>query len=112
MRSKALMATEAWKERSRREGIKYRTAKRAKLSAIKMARGCADCGYRKHPEALDFDHLRDKKFSIGSECFKYSWAALMEEIAKCDVVCANCHRIRTFNNRTKDNPRGQPRIGE
>lgn len=56
---------------------------------------CDDCGER-NPIVLEFDHLRDKEFSIGSMANAgYSWNKIREEIQKCDVVCANCHRIRT-----------------
>jgi predicted nucleic acid-binding Zn-ribbon protein len=66
------------------------------LSGIKIARGCSDCGYREHSEALDFDHVRGaKEFAISQRVY-YSIAKLEAEIAKCEVVCANCHRIRTF----------------
>ena len=55
---------------------------------------CADCG-ESDPVVLEFDHLRDKAFNIGRALAYRSWAAILEEIAKCDVVCANCHRRRT-----------------
>lgn len=59
-----------------------------------------DCGYNEHPAALDYDHRPDtsKCFNLGSTV-TWSIARIDEEIAKCDVVCANCHRIRTFNRR-------------
>lgn len=73
---------------------KYQLQRQAKIRAIKLERGCTDCGYNSRPEALDFDHVRgEKKFSV-SNC-NYSWQKIEEEIAKCDVVCANCHRVRT-----------------
>jgi len=45
---------------------------------------------------MDFDHREgeNKMFSIGSENHK-SWPVVLAEIAKCDLVCANCHRLRT-----------------
>ena len=55
---------------------------------------CADCGVR-DPVVLEFDHLRDKCFNIGSEISRRTWASVLEEIEKCEVVCANCHRRRT-----------------
>lgn len=59
---------------------------------------CTDCGYTFHPCAMDFDHVRgEKKLCVASFARRSALKALIEEIAKCDVVCANCHRIRTFN---------------
>lgn len=55
---------------------------------------CADCG-ESDPIVLEFDHLRAKRFNIG-QVFSYrNWDDVLAEIAKCDVVCANCHRRRT-----------------
>src|SRR5690349_20946122 len=72
--------------------------RRAALSRLKAV-PCMDCGGNFPPVAMDFDHVRgEKEFSIAA-CAKFSWARLMEEIGKCDVVCANCHRIRTHNRR-------------
>ncbi len=58
--------------------------------------GCVDCGFDGHPAALDFDHMpgTEKLFNIGQEKFR-SQAQMTAEIAKCELVCANCHRIRT-----------------
>mgnify|MGYP003585914959 CR=1 FL=1 len=77
--------------------------KKADIDEYKMARGCFDCGYCDHPSALEFDHLpgSDKKFNIGEEIGKQSKAALWAEIEKCDVVCANCHNIRTYERRSQ-----------
>jgi hypothetical protein len=44
---------------------------------------------------LEFDHLRDKLFSIATGVTDRSLSALVNEMAKCEVVCANCHRRRT-----------------
>ena len=44
---------------------------------------------------LEFDHLGDKAFNIGEGLRDRSWRAIVEEMAKCEVVCANCHRRRT-----------------
>jgi hypothetical protein len=67
------------------------------LANYKMSRGCADCGYAKHPKALDFDHLKDKSFTISSNREMKPMKAILAEIEKCEVVCSNCHRIRTHN---------------
>lgn len=59
---------------------------------------CLDCGRSFAPHVMDFDH-RDpsaKSFSLASEnVFLKNRRLLEAEAAKCDVVCANCHRIRT-----------------
>lgn len=71
-----------------------------KIAAIKLARGCADCGYNTHPAALDFDHLPGTQKSVGvSRLSGFPWEKVEEEIAKCEVVCSNCHRIRTAERR-------------
>lgn len=74
-------------------------SRRARLNGIKVRAGCLDCGYREHPAALDFDHRPGtlKKFQIGKS--QLSWERVLVEIAKCDVRCANCHRIRTQERR-------------
>jgi len=67
---------------------------RETLNNIKMSRGCCDCGYKAHPAALDFDHVRGvKKFSPS---LAGSVASAVKEAEKCEVRCANCHRIATF----------------
>ena len=59
---------------------------------------CADCGGRFKPYQLDFDH-RDpatKSFNVMTgRAMLMSTAKVLAEVAKCDVVCVNCHRIRT-----------------
>ncbi len=69
---------------------------RAFLAKQKLEQGCKDCGWKEHAEALDFDHVRgEKKFTVSSRAW-WSIERLAEEVVKCEVVCANCHRIRTF----------------
>jgi hypothetical protein len=62
------------------------------INSVKITAGCADCGYKERAIALDFDHLRDKT-QIIAHCRTIHRAS--EEMEKCEVVCANCHRIRT-----------------
>lgn len=64
---------------------------------------CTDCGVRYPPYVMDFDH-RDpsqKKFglSIGGNNYSRSEKAILAEVAKCDLVCSNCHRERTHGNK-------------
>jgi hypothetical protein len=58
------------------------------------SRPCADCG-ETDPLVLEFDHLGDKAFNIAKGLRDRNWQTVIDEIAKCDVVCANCHRRRT-----------------
>lgn len=57
-------------------------------------RPCVDCG-ETDPLVLEFDHLGDKRFNIAKGLRTHSWPAVLDETAKCEVVCANCHRRRT-----------------
>lgn len=59
------------------------------------SRPCADCGRQYPSYVMQFDHLRDKDFSIGQRGRNRSRRLLLAEIEKCDVVCANCHAERT-----------------
>lgn len=76
-----------------------RAPRAAILNRIKAERGCVDCGLMMpdHPEVFDFDHLPgvEKSASLSSFLTGGSIDDLMAEVAKCEVVCANCHRIRT-----------------
>lgn len=60
------------------------------------AHPCVDCG-ETNPVCLDFDHTKGiKKLSISNMLSRdYSWKTIIDEIAKCEVRCANCHRIKT-----------------
>lgn len=69
----------------------------ALVNKIKLDAGCADCGYNKHPSALDFDHVRGEKSFILARNLGRKWELVQAEIDKCEVVCANCHRIRTVD---------------
>jgi hypothetical protein len=70
-------------------------AERARyLIKLFRERPCVDCG-ESDPLVLEFDHVADKNFSIARGLRSRSWEAVLKEMAKCDVVCANCHRRRT-----------------
>ncbi len=85
--------TEAQRE-SRRRAVRKSMRKFAVwLSDYKVAHGCVDCGYREHPHALQFDHVLGSKHISVSHC--KSIKAALQEIAKCEIRCANCHVIRT-----------------
>ena len=69
--------------------------KRVKLLAIDYKGGeCEICGYKKCKDALDFHHTdpNKKDFAIGQSGHCRSWERVKEELDKCQLVCANCHR--------------------
>lgn len=58
---------------------------------------CVDCGNSFQTVAMDWDH-REGEEKIGNPCElikRFSKERILEELSKCDLVCANCHRIRT-----------------
>jgi hypothetical protein len=62
---------------------------------------CSDCGQRFPPCAMDFDH-RDpatKSQGVTRMVGRAGIDRILAEAAKCDIVCANCHRARTFHRR-------------
>jgi len=70
-------------------------------------RSCVDCGESFAPCAMDFDH-RDpstKRSAVTRMIGRAGTARILDEVAKCDIVCANCHRLRTFVRRSADTVR-------
>jgi len=62
---------------------------------------CEDCGGSFPPCSMDFDH-RDpstKRFVVTRMRARATVERILAEVAKCDIVCANCHRLRTFERR-------------
>jgi len=59
---------------------------------------CKDCGIKYPPYVMDFDHVRGTKRKNVSSMVNSGVAVstIEEEMAKCEVVCSNCHRERTF----------------
>lgn len=87
------------KERTRELNREYYARRVAWLQELKLQRGCKDCGYQISPVALQFDHVIGVKAFTISGAVKLSKDRLVKEIAKCEVVCANCHAIREQNRR-------------
>lgn len=62
------------------------------IVAYLLKNPCVDCG-ESDPVVLEFDHIRDKSSDIGRMLSDgHSWSAITDEISKCEVRCANCHR--------------------
>lgn len=80
---------------------KRATINREKVAKIKLEKGCSDCGYDQDSRALEFDHKENtglpgsgKQRTVASLMYA-SWKVIVEEMEKCEVVCCNCHAIRT-----------------
>lgn len=95
---------EAYKAKISKAGVVCQRNRRAKqkewVDYIKVSTGCEECGYNAHPAALDFDHIdrSTKSFDVSQYVGAKSDEAIMAEIRKCRVLCANCHRIKTVIN--------------
>jgi hypothetical protein len=85
---------------------RYRIKHKAKILARKermreiirslKSRPCTDCHIQYHFSAMQFDHVRgEKKFEVSHGDTRLL-QAVMEEASKCEVVCANCHAVRTW----------------
>lgn len=81
---------------TKRKATKKCAEKKRRIIQVLKSQPCHDCKVQYPYWVMDFDHVRGKKsFNMGVGANK-SLANLMTEIDKCDVVCANCHRARTF----------------
>ena len=85
--------------RRRRNAKTYRSQKKRRKqrkTELVAARGgkCMDCGYSAWIGALEFHHRerQSKEFGVGG--FDGSLSRLLGEAEKCDLLCANCHRLR------------------
>jgi len=72
-----------------------RRRKKIRQLALEYKGGkCSICGYNKCFKALEFHHLESdqKDFGISAKGYTRSWKAIKEELNKCILLCANCHR--------------------
>lgn len=87
----------------------YQVLKRKKrqrwLNKYKESKGCSICGYNKNGVALDFDHIdpKEKLFNVSSRSLTHSLKKIFKEIRKCRILCANCHRIYSYENKHFNN---------
>lgn len=72
---------------------KRRLELRTKINLIKKESGCFFCT-ENEPICLDFHHInpKDKSFLISTVALHFKWETVVQEINKCKVICANCHR--------------------
>lgn len=89
-----LKRSHAWHERV---GKPRREANRA-FFIEKLGGRCVICGYDAHPSALDFDH-RDPSTKMINVSAIMNWKdrdRIWPEVQKCQLLCANCHRIKSI----------------
>jgi hypothetical protein len=87
----------ASKHNSRRYAnqLRYKRRNRDLMRKLLETKRCVDCG-ESDPVVLEFDHVRGKKLhEISNILHRLSWKRICEEMAKCEIRCANCHRKRT-----------------
>lgn len=88
----------AEKAKRREKIIKY-------LISLKEKNPCTDCRQYYSYYVMDWDHIPDKGVKIdrlANMVYRCSLKKIMEEIAKCELVCSNCHRVRTFRRASKE----------
>lgn len=94
-----------WREHYKRNTDKYIAKKNARKAEIrqyikdsKLGKPCTDCGVLYSHYVMDYDHLSNKEYDIGKmSSHGFSIKRVQEEIDKCELVCSNCHRERTFS---------------
>lgn len=81
---------------------KYQLIKREFINRCKL-QPCSDCKVQYNPWIMQFDHRNpyEKCFNISEKKNSFGYERLKQEIAKCDVVCANCHANRTYRRRNE-----------
>ncbi len=94
--TKSMPVTGARPGSKRRKGDLTRAEKVTRITKLKGS-PCSDCGQVYPSYVMDFDHVRGiKRENISSMLnYAYSWKDVVTELAKCDLVCSNCHRERT-----------------
>lgn len=90
---------------ARSESVKQQRSQRVEYAKnLRATTPCTDCGIQYPYYVMEFDHVRGEKVAnvmliagIGS------WKTLLLEIAKCEIVCGNCHSVRTHYRRVGQN---------
>jgi hypothetical protein len=84
------------KARSKLRNTSQRKKNKAFINRVKRIYSCVDCG-EGNPVVLDFDHVKGNKRGNISDMARWSYSleTIKEEIRKCEIRCANCHRKKT-----------------
>ena len=97
---------EANKEKMKARAVAHKAKMREVIFAYLVevkSNPCTDCGETYPHYVMQFDHIgTDKLFNV-ADCYSkgFSLAKVQEEVAKCELVCANCHAVRTWTRRNE-----------
>lgn len=88
---------DVYKQRSVERNARVNAQMLSWLADLKANTACSDCGSKFPHVAMDFDHVTGTKIVNVSRLARSacSWKKMFDEILKCEVVCSNCHRVRT-----------------
>jgi hypothetical protein len=85
--------------KARKRNTEVKRSNQEKVLSYLAQHACMDCG-EADPCCVQFDHVRGAKVRAVSEMLgTYDWPTIEEEIAKCEVRCANCHQRKTAKQR-------------
>ena len=112
-KAKFLETKKKWYAKNRAKHNEYHRKVRERnekfIENYKLSNGCKSCGYKEYTVALDLHHRNpaEKSFSLARGTNNlHSLETLQREINKCDVLCANCHRVHHFLQRHPKNQLG------
>lgn len=91
-----------WKAQVQQKTAEYRLRNQTYVNELKARTPCADCGISYPHWIMQFDHLgTDKSGAVSVLAARpVSLTRLQAEVAKCEIVCANCHFDRTHRRRS------------
>lgn len=90
---------QSYLHKARRRDALMHAVYRREILAYLAGHPCVDCG-ESDPVCLEFDHVHGQKIQAISELMRrHRWRALEQELPKCEVRCANCHRRKTARQR-------------
>ncbi|RTK95005.1 hypothetical protein EKI60_00940 [Candidatus Saccharibacteria bacterium] len=84
------------REKYIQKALKRKKGIRKWLNDYKESSACVDCKTFYPYYVMDFDHIADKSSNVSQLINTCSMRQIKAEIARCELVCSNCHRIRTF----------------
>ena len=97
-----------YKSRAAANNIKARKRNAAFVQEIKSKTPCMDCGKKYPYYVMQFDHIYEKNGAVANLVrASVSIARLEQEIAGCEVVCANCHAERTYSRKYDEEGMGE-----